>query len=272
MSPSEINASMTPDYEVRMQLDPALVLDSEHGLINTVLSTFNVSAAASAMNVQFLDTCDKDIFAAEWNVRVRKAEDKPDLELTYKKRYSIANGDIDAALTTAKEDGFTSHDTKWEAQIEWGYEKQTLSISHTKKSSCSGTSNLHLPGKKDSRALLIKEAPDKFDNWGPGRKWGTIALEKSRIYGPILAKRYTGKWNNIKLYVEVWPIIDSTGNGIEYIIEASFKANCNSTASDGRNRIKSKLQKMGWLISGDALKTQIILERYGCSQFHEEAM
>lgn len=260
---------MTHDYEVRLQLNPSLVLDSNHELVSTVLQTLKASAAASTMNVQFLDTCNKDIYAAGWNARIRKADDKPDLELTYKKRYSITDSNIDAALTAANTDDFHGDDTKWEAQVEWGNEKQTLSISRSKTSPSSGSDKTHLPDKKESRALLIKEAPGKFDDWASNKKWGTNTLSKSRIYGPILAKRYTGKWNDIKLYIEVWPIRKATGDGMEYIVEASFKTDSSSVASSERCSLKSQLQKEGWFIAEDALKTQYILDRYGCSETHE---
>lgn len=269
MSPSQAHANLAYDYEVRLQLDPTLVLDSNHELAGTVLTTFKASAAASAMNVQFLDTCGKDIYAAGWNVRVRKADDKPSLEVTYKKRYGITDGNIEAALNTANADGFNGDDPKWEAQVEWGQEKQTLSISRSKKSPSTGNDKTHLPDKKDSRALLIKEAPGKFDDWGSSHKWGTSALARLRIYGPILAKRYTGIWNNEKLYIEVWPIRDSSGSAIDYIVEASFKTDSNSVASTEQGSLRAHLQTQGWLIAEDALKTQIILERYGCSDAHE---
>jgi hypothetical protein len=53
------------------------------------------------MNIQFLNTTGRDIYIADWMARVRKSENEDDLELTYKKRYAIVGGDIDATLTTA---------------------------------------------------------------------------------------------------------------------------------------------------------------------------
>lgn len=260
VSPAETVTNMTPNYEVRLLLDPDAVLSSKLELADTVLSTFHV-ASTTKMNVQFLDTCSKDIYIAGWSARIRKAEND-DLELTYKKRYAISGGEIDAALTTAKVDGFDDGDRKYEAQVEWGYQKQTLSISRKKNIKNSRDSGADLPGESKSRKLLIDEAPDKFDNWYPN-KWGTSALAISRIFGPVLVTRFVGKWNDMPLNLEVWPLLNSDRTGIEYIIEASFKTDSRTTASVEGGNLVAYLQSKNWFLAQDSLKTQLIMERYG---------
>lgn len=226
---------MTPNYEVRLLLDPDAMLSSKFELADSVLSTFHV-ASTTKMDVQFLDTCSKNIYAGGWSTRIRKAEND-DLELMYKKRYAILGGEIDAALTTANEDHFDDGVKKYEAQVEWGYQKQTLSISHKKNIKSSRDSGTNLPGESKSRKLLIDEAPDKFDNWYLN-KWGTSALAISYIFGPVLVTRFVGKWNDMPLNLEVWPLLNSDRTGIEYIIEASFKTDSRTTASvEGRNLV-----------------------------------
>ncbi|KAK4061995.1 uncharacterized protein Triagg1_10158 [Trichoderma aggressivum f. europaeum] len=229
---------MTPDYEVRLQLDPEAVLNSEHGLESDILEFFKVSEKGLQMNVQFLDKCCKDIYNAGWCVRIRKVEEKPHLELTYKKRYDINNGTID----------------------------ETLSISREKQVSHSGKTELELPGPSDSRKMAIKEEPDKFDDWGPGDDWGTKTLAKARVFGPVLAKRWIGEWNDIEVYIEVWPIPDAEGTGTECIVEASFKTDSYKTASAGRINLTSQLQAHDWVLAEDSLKTKLILERCSCSK------
>ncbi|KAJ6013153.1 hypothetical protein N7522_003508 [Penicillium canescens] len=208
VSPAETVTNMTPNYEVRLLLDPDAVLSSKLELADTVLSTFHV-ASTTKMNVQFLDTCSKDIYTAGWSARIRKAEND-DLELTYKKRDS-------------------------------------------------GTD---LPGESKSRKLLIDEAPNKFDNWYPN-KWGTSALAISRIFGPVLVTRFVGKWNDLPLNLEVWPLLNSDRTGIEYIIEASFKTDSRTTASVEGGNLVAYLQNKNWFLAQDSLKTQLIMERYG---------
>ena len=90
-----------------------------------------------------------------------------------------------------------------------------------------------------------------------------IEVEKSRIYGPILAKRSVGTWSGLELDIEVWPIKEEAPKtGIEYIVEASFKTKSQSTASTKQAELATFLQEKGWLLAQDSLKTQLIMDRY----------
>ncbi|PMD50970.1 uncharacterized protein K444DRAFT_706710 [Hyaloscypha bicolor E] len=249
--PSLAASNMVPDYEVKLLLDPDMVLGSDHKLTPTVLSTFAMPTKVTKMNVQFLDTSTEEIYNTGWSPRLRKIEGVADFEETYKKRYAITGGDIDAALTTANNEGFDSDTTKYDAQIEWGYQKLTLSISR----------GMDLPGTSRSRTLMINDAPDKFDNW-LFNNWGTDALAVSRIFGPVFAKRSIGTWSGLKLYIEVWPIIDAAGTGTEYIVEASFKTTSRTTALSKHDGMIAFLQGKGWFLAQDSLKTQLIMDRY----------
>ncbi|KAG8406633.1 hypothetical protein J3458_020974 [Metarhizium acridum] len=267
MSPSVASAAqapnMTPDFEVRFQLDASRVLNSDHQLKNSVRDNFSVQDTVK-MNVHFLDKCSNEIFKAGWNVRLRIVQKKPEFELTYKKRYDIAGGNVEAALTEANQDGFNSTSDKYEAQVEWGFKKQTLSVSREKKVKYSGDGEMNLPGTAVSRDMLIDKAPSKFDNW-KGKKWGTEALEKAVIFGPVHATRAIGKWQDHKLYIEVWPIRSADGSAWQYFVEASFKAARRAEAEEGRKTLLKELQEKGWFLPEDALKTSIIMESYTCS-------
>ncbi|KAK6537213.1 hypothetical protein TWF694_011410 [Orbilia ellipsospora] len=257
----QASPNMVPDYEVKLLMNPTVVLGTDFKLKPTVLSTFSMPTTVTKMNVQFLDKSNEEIYNAGWSPRIRKIEDEDDFELTYKKRYPITNGDINAALTTANTEGFDSGDTGYEAQVEWGYQKQTLSISREKSSSDSGYSGMDLPNQSDSRDYLIDEAPDKFDDW-LYNNWGTTALASARIFGPILAKRSIGTWSGLQLYIEVWPIKNAAGTGIEYIVEASFKTTSATTAASKQADLITLLTNKGWFLAQDSLKTQLIMERY----------
>ncbi|KAJ5682303.1 hypothetical protein N7462_005468 [Penicillium macrosclerotiorum] len=261
MSPTHAAPNMIPDYEVRLMLNPTTVLSPEHELTATVLSAFEMPPTVTKLNVQFLDSSSKELYAADWSARIRKIENEDDFELTYKKRYAITSGGVEAALIAANNDGFNADNAKYEAQVEWGYQKQTLSISRKKTAANSGKSGMDLPGTSNSRKMLIDEAPDKFDNWS-SKKWGTETLAVSRIFGPILVRRSVGLWNKIPLYVEIWPLLSSDDTGIEYIVEASFKTKSCKTASNEQTNLAVYLQSNGWLLSQDSLKTQLIMERY----------
>lgn len=88
-------------------------------------------------------------------------EGASNFEENFKVRYPISNNDIDAALTKANQDGFDSTTTTYDAQVEWGYQQKTLSISRDKTATVSGYSGMDLPNQADSRKMLINDAPDK---------------------------------------------------------------------------------------------------------------
>jgi hypothetical protein len=250
----------TPDYEVKLLLKPSEVLNSEQELTSTVLAAFDIRLNAIKQTIQYLDTIRKDLYAIGWSVRIRKTENEDGLELTYKKRYPIADDNIDAALTIANNDGFDTSEVKYDAQVEWGYQKQTLSISR-KKSTDFMTSEMDLPEETSSRSMLIEEAPTKFDNW-VDKKWGTGILAKSRIFGPVRAKRYVGKWEGARIYLEVWPILNAEATGHDYLVEASLKTETYMEASGKRASLISYLEDEGWFLEQDSLRTQLIMERY----------
>lgn len=93
---------MTPDYEVKLFLDPSLVLDANHELTPAVRTYFQ-TGAAEKIRVQFLDTNDQRINQEGWYVRLRKKENDASnkFELVYKKRYPVENGNLNAALAQA---------------------------------------------------------------------------------------------------------------------------------------------------------------------------
>jgi len=219
------------------------------------------------MNIQFLDSPTQSIYKAGWSPRIRRTEGKP-LELTYKKRYPITAEDIDAALAAANADGFDASDTKYEAQVEWGYTKMTLSISRNKKlkdTAGAGAGSLALPDAGKSRKILIEEAPGKFKDARGQDGWGVTALKEARIYGPILAERYSGVSpgeGGVKVDVEVWPIMIKDEGRLEYVTELSFKAESKGEGGPVRDGLIELLTGKGWLCPADSLKTQLIMENY----------
>jgi hypothetical protein len=254
-------ANMTPDYEVKLLMNPSTTLGSDKKPTAAVLSAFGAPSTVTKMNVQFLDTSAKDIYTAGWSPRIRKIEGESGFELTYKKRYPVGASGIDGALSQANSEGFDASDTNYDAQIEWGYQKQTLSISRKKDATKSGYSGMDLPNQSDSRSLLSSNAPGKFVDW-LGSGWGTTKLASSRIFGPVLAKRSVGTWKGRELDIEVWPIKAASGSGTDYIVEASFKTTSRTTASADHDALQAYLQSKGWFLAQDSLKTQQIMDRY----------
>ena len=260
-STTQSTSNMVPKYEVKLLMNPTIVLDSDQSLTSTVQDVFKVTTAAIKMNLQFLDTNCKDIYRNGWSPRIRKMEGETAIELTYKRRYSIAEGNIEAALTAANADGFDSTTTTFKSQVDWGYKNRTLSIHRDESYSDSGNDSLDLPDVDHSRKMLIEKAPEKFDDSG-GKHWGTDKLKDSRIYGPIHVERYTGTWSEEELDIEVWPIKDAARTGMEYIVEASFKVRKLTKAVEKHQELMDLLKKKGWFLAKDSLKTSLIMERY----------
>lgn len=260
-------SNIKPDYEVKLLMKSSEVLGPNNELENTLLSAFSANASAKKMNFQFLDTPTKDIYNKGWILRIRKTENDEDFELKFKKRYPICDeksgnikANIDAALTKARNDGFDST-SDYEAQIELGYQKQTLSISYEKPYKDKDSSNMELPLKDASCEMLNNNAPMEFKDWSD-KGWGTEKLAASRVYGPVFATRSKGKWNGVKPHIEVWPVKGKASVGMEHIVEVSFKVSSLTEALEKRDNLVAVLQSNNWLLPEDFSRTSLVLERY----------
>lgn len=252
---------MVPDYEVHLLMDPTVVLGSDFKLTPTVLSTFAMPTTVTKINVQYLDTVAQDLHVNGWSCRVRNIENDSGFDLTYKWRLPVNNGDINGALNTAFSDGWNSGQGNYDAQIDWLYASQTLSIQRDYTASSKGYSGTDDPNEKDSRSMLESNAPGMFDDW-VSDGWGTDMLKNAVIYGPVLTKRSTGTWNGVELDIEVWPIENSSGTGIEYLVEASFKTSDEDSASSGRDQLITLLQNEGWFLAESVSKEDLVMENY----------
>lgn len=264
-------SNLIPNYEVKVLLEPSEVLEANNKLKDAVLSAFSMPSSTKKMNIQFVDNTKQDLYTNGWSLRIRKTEGEDKFELTYKKRYEISDGgssttrgNIDAALKMAWQEGFDST-TTFEAQVEVGYRKQTLSISYDTEVSDMGFVGTDLPLAEDSCKFLVEKAPKKFTNW-LADNWSTNQLAGSVVYGPVLANRSKSTWNQLKLFIEVWLIRkNKTDASLEPIVEASFKTADLERAMEGRDKLVEFLQNRdrSWFLAEDSLKTKRIMERYG---------
>ncbi|ACT04144.1 fibronectin type III domain-containing protein [Paenibacillus sp. JDR-2] len=261
-SQSAFAAVGTPNYEVKLTLDPALVLDSSHNLVSSVRSEFDTGSSYKSYKVQYMDTATQSMQGQGWSERIRKRDDQSKHEIQYKKRYDVANGDINAALTQAASEGLDSS-SGFDFQVDWGYSKQTLSIDYEKEVSVSGSSGsgLKMPNEATSRTISAANEPSKFANW-TSTGWGTTQLNNAVVYGPVDFKRYEGTFNSLDLDIEVWTVINEAKTGNEYWVEASFKTDSYSEANSTRTALINELSSKGWLIPQDLLRTSQIISRY----------
>ncbi|MBD1294360.1 hypothetical protein IDX03_30100, partial [Pseudomonas aeruginosa] len=94
-------ANAVPAYEVKFLAKPELVLNTDGTPRSEVIQTLGLSSTARNISAEYFDTNALNLDQQGWNVRFRKKDDKNNYELTYKKRYPVINGDVNAALTLA---------------------------------------------------------------------------------------------------------------------------------------------------------------------------
>jgi hypothetical protein len=250
---------MKASFEVKLLLKPEQVLGYNKEMKQEVLEHFQAGTNYERIQVQFLDTANKSLSNEGWFARIRKKEFSKDFELTYKKRYPIQNDAIQDALEVAKKDGFDSKTDNYEAEIDWGFEKKTLSISNKKSYSAKGYGILDLPNEQAAQNMLIEKLPGKMNKW-LYTNWGEEMLKGSHIYGPVLMKRYTGEFENIKTNIEIWPLSNTGKIEDDFVIEVSFKTNEESIATKQRELLMASIEKKGWLLPKDSLKTELIFQ------------
>ncbi len=248
-----------PNFEVKLDL-VAAALDSSGAPTAEVRSAFGLGASPKALAYEYFDTSSLELKNAGWSVRLRHKDGK-DLDLDYKKRFAISGENIDAALTEADRQGFDSSDTNYAAQVDWTYEKMTLSFSNKKSESAKGYKGTRLPAESDARKLLVDRIPGKLSNWSE-RNWGRDQLAASRQHGPVEARDWSGSWQGTDIDLEVVPIRASSGSGTETVIELSFKTDTRDEARTLRDKAIDTLRSRGWLAPTDVLKTDLILTRY----------
>lgn len=259
--PVQAKENMVPNYEVKFLLDSSQVVNDSGKLKKSYRSTFQTGSDYKTIGVEYLETAGYDFYNEGWTNRIRIKENGKAFELTYKKRYSIENGDIDGALTRANEEGFDISDTNYEAQVDWNYSKMTLSLSNNKEESNSGYAKLELPGKKKALKLLRDNMPGKEENWRT-KSWGTDTMDDGQKCGPIYYLKYSGTIANVNVDIEIWPVAQESSNETEYITEVSFKDDTFEEAQVNRTAVMSTLENLGILQTEDSLKTKKILDAY----------
>ncbi|MEV7085107.1 hypothetical protein AB0O07_04270 [Streptomyces sp. NPDC093085] len=253
-------SNAVPTYEVKINLTAA-ALDASHAPTAAVRSAFGISGSAAARSYAYFDTDARAVDGVGWSVRLRHKSGSS-FEETYKKRFPVTGGDIDAALTQANAAGFDSGDTNYKAEVDWGYGKQTLSFSVEKSHGASGYSGTTMPPNATGLGWLVDDIPGKLDNWGAD-KWGSGVLKAARGHGPVTSQVWSGAWGaSDDASVEVVPVVGAGGSGTEYVVELSFKTDKYADAARLHSDAIAVAESNGWLYRGDILKTQLILDRY----------
>lgn len=254
------DSNADPTYEVKIDLT-ASALDASHNPTAAVKAAFGITGSAESRSYAYYDTGAQELNGEGWDVRLRHKSGS-DFEETYKMRFPVVGGDIDAALDEADDAGFDSGDTNYDAEVDWGYAKQTLSFSNEKSHSDSGYSGTAMPSSSTGRSWLVDEIPGKLEDWESG-DWGKDVLKDSVAHGPVTSKVYDGAWESSDdASIEVLPVVGASGTGTEYVVELSFKTDDYDDAAQLHKDAIAAADAHGWLYHGDILKTQEVLDRY----------
>ena len=278
---------VVPACEVKLLLSSDLVLDENHLLREEFIEMLQLDGDCQGIETAYLDTADRDYDEAGWVNRLRlkepkkkkeekekkekkkdrkedkkekdeeeKKEKKKNYKITYKKRYSVTDGDLDAAFALAADDGFTLEDPEFSAEIDWGYSGMTLSFSLDVDIDLEEDAEFALPQGRDAAEIVAENMPEREKQWAGGNVAGKIAdaLEVTR---PARAKRYSGvEDDNIR--VEVWEI--RVHGETRYVTEYSIACDSVEEAAGLRDQAMERLDALGILQRKSELKTEMILE------------
>ncbi len=252
-------------FEVKFLLDPGIVLTGDHLLADEWLQTFQIETDYTSYDVIYVETADRDFLAEGWINRLRWKNGKNKTEITYKKRYNLSGDSISCvseALEQAAADGFDLSDDDYSFEIDWGYERMTLSVDTEAAGQHRIYESLTEFSAADAVRFIKSEMPDTEADWKE-TSWGISLADSARKAGPIRFLRAKGTWEETtEVTIEIWPVRQPDTGDTAYITELSFTADDYETAAAERQRLAVFLDEKGILLHHDALKTETIINAY----------
>ena len=241
--------------EVKYLLDPAKTLDAEGKPTEDVLTLLGYTGKVKNRGMLFLDVEGKLYNESGWSNRVRVKQGKEEYDITFKKRYAVENGDIAAALALAEADGYVAGLEDYEAELDWGYNKLTLSVATETTVDKVGYDDTVLPNLADAIAMVKAAMPAPVQ--------GVAAdIDAAVMCGPIYYPRYTGELAGMELDIEICAITNAKTGETEYVFEVAFSTDTYEEAAAKRDEIMKILDDAGILLKEDGLKTNKILNAY----------
>ena len=255
MAPALADPMAIDGVEVKYLLDPAKVLDAEGKPTEEVLKALGWTGKVKNRGMQFLDVEGKLYNEAGWSNRVRIKQGDDEYDVTFKKRYAVENGDIAAALAKAEADGFVAGLDGYECELDWGWNKLTLSVATEESVAKVGYDDTVLPNLEDSIAMVEGAMPDPVKAYAAD-------ITKAVLCGPIYYPRYTGELAGMELDIEICAIPNQKTGEIEYVFEVAFSTDTYEEAAAKRDEIAQILEATGYLLKEDGLKTNKILNAF----------
>jgi hypothetical protein len=252
---------VSPDVEVKFFVDPSKVLDADQLPSQALRKAFHLAPKPVGIRMEFLDGSNHDLDREGWNIRFRRIQGQEHVELTFKRRYRV-DGGLDATLAKAAREGFDAADNDFQPELDWGYQKQTLTFANRKQAGYVGEQDLALPSAREARALAENEMPAKLRHF-KHQDWARQVLAGGRIYGPVNGWRWRGSHAEIddKIAVEVWELPASSQTRTQRMVEISFKVKeYDKEAIAKRQKLMALLKDRGWLLEKDELKTELIID------------
>jgi hypothetical protein len=253
----------SPAVEVKFFLSPPAVLDASYRPNHALRKAFEVVEEPVTIRMQFLDGPGHELHKEGWHVRFRKLQGEDHIELTFKRRYRV-DDHLATALAKAASEGFDAAENDYEPELEWGYHQQTLTFANEKQAGDTTMQDLNLPSAEEAQKLATgKKMPGKLRHWQEDG-WAQGILASARVYGAVEGWRWRGRHTEIddKIAIEVWALPAANGTGTEPMVEMSFKEKKNDAKTSAkREKLRNFLEKNGWLLKEDVLKTELILTR-----------
>ena len=240
-------------FEVKLLLNSSKSLDSNNVPLKNLQDLFAVKET-NKRTVIYVESSDKSFNKVGWSNRIREKDGKKKIELTYKKRYAVDGTDINSVFEKAVKDNPGFIDKGYEAQVDWGYGKMTLSFAMEVKID-KPAGGLRGFSEEDLLSAFMSKMPAEESEW-MFSAFKSYKIPNVRLAGPIDYMRYTGSYKDVEVNIEVWQIKGTV------VTELSFDADTLATASTLRSEIIDILDKLGILLHQDSLKTQMILDAY----------
>ena len=250
------------EYQVKFLLDSDKVLDNDNELKEDYQEILGTDDDFDRAKVAYLETKNRDFNNQGWLNRIRKKENKKNIEMAYKKRYAISGTDIRASEKEAIQDGFDPDDEDLSVGVDWGYSKMTLTMEYEAKVDKTGEGNSSIPGLNKSISYAKENMPKIENQWGGKRDWGKKTVSMAQYAGPVSYKRYEGDYKGMELTVEIWPVENQSTKKVSFITEASFKTKDYNEAKKLRKQLTKALDQEKILLHEDALKTRTVLDAY----------
>ena len=251
-------------YEIHLLLNSDVILDEDYLLKPEYLMEFDAGDNYKTFSLAYYETLERDFFEEGWINRIRlkyEEDDENDFKLTYKKRYSVPDGDLPSAILLAETEGFDLSEGTWEPEIDWGYTGMTLSLSAETAILADTEETIADLNPAEGFSMMIENMPYEEQNW-KSEGWGIKTFESAELAGPIFFNRYKGDFLGLKVTIEIWEIHDERDDAVYHLSELSFKADDYQEASTNRKMVMDALLDLGILLKVDSLKTQQMLDAY----------